>query len=451
MSKRRADKQLTDRDRPSEDEEDEMPQEAPQSGNWQASGTASEATMANRKIIKAVRRGPKPAENDESTSNGSSNSIEIVKPSEEKKEVKGELPKTPFSFITTPVVEKKEEKKEGTEEKKEPAKTPFSFAPSASKSPFTFNFGSDNQSVKWPSFQPTPLPTFSPPNLPSFNLGGTPLAGGKDFQIAWPTFPAANFNFDVKKSEATEKPNITSPPVVSQSPIKMDNLESTADLGKNATQTKAGRESFGTPGKTFGENIDAPHSPVVPSNPESRAVESSTPLAIPEKQENIVTGEEEEEIVCKARVKLLQFEGNAWNNKGIGLAKLMKHKETAKTRLVMRVEGSGTVLLNVPLLPHMEVSYHQQKNLKFVGVNAKGEPPFKAGTFSMCFSVATEKDEMYKQLNNAIANAEHPKTAASTDSKETKEEKKEETKEEKKEETKEETKENNEDKKEENK
>lgn len=39
----------------------------------------------------------------------------------------------------------------------------------------------------------------------------------------------------------------------------------------------------------------------------------------------------------------------------------------------MRVEGAGSVLLNVPVIPNMEANYHQQKNIQFLGVNAKGE------------------------------------------------------------------------------
>jgi hypothetical protein len=385
MSKRRADKQLTDRDRPEDDNEDEeMPQDDVNlTGSWQENGTASEATMANRKIIKAVRRGPKTIDYENSSeSKPSSSSIEIIKPTEEKKEEK--------------IEEKIEEKKEEV-----PKPAPFAFAPVASKSPFTFNFGGGDSAVKWPSFQPTPLPTFSPPNLPSFNLGTT-TTGGK-FEISWPTFPAANFNFDVKKPEASEKPAaITTPTIPNESPIKISNLDSLPDLGKNAVQTKAGRDSLGTPGKTFGENIEAPHSPVL-NNPSTKIEETITPPNI-EKQENLITGEEDEDIILKAKTKLLQFESGVWANKGIGMAKLMKHKETSKSRLVMRAEA-GTVLLNMPIIPNMEVTFHQQRNLKFVGLNAVGEAPFKAGTFSLCFSVASEKDEMYKHLNNAIASA----------------------------------------------
>jgi len=89
--------------------------------------------------------------------------------------------------------------------------------------------------------------------------------------------------------------------------------------------------------------------------------------------------------------------------KGIGLAKLMKHRTNDKMRLVMRVEGAGNVLLNIPILSNMEVNYHQQKNIQFIGVNAKG--PFKPSNFSVQFASSADKSDMYKHLNSAIAEA----------------------------------------------
>jgi hypothetical protein len=413
MSKRRADKQLTDRDRPSEEEDDET-MEMPQGGegNWQDQGTASDATLAKRKpFIKAVRRGAKPlvAEND--IESKPSSIFETPKPVEKKEEK-----------IETKTAEKKEETKENmvaeskpeektetkAEEKKEtevPKTT--SPVPVPAKSPFTFNFGGSADGVKWPTFQPTPLPTFTP-NLPNFKLGGTPSTGA-NFGITWPTFPAASFNFDiVKKPEVTEpvSPNVSNKSTLET--MKFGALEH-SDLGKNAEEMQKGKDSIlATPKKgTFGQDVAAPHSPV---DTTSKIIDSTTSDIKPEKQENLVTGEEDEEVIFKARVKLFEFEEANWGNKGVGLAKLMKHKESSKSRLVMRVEGSGNVLLNVPIIPNMEVTYHQQKNLKFIGVNAKGEPPFKPGTYSLCFNVPTEKDEMYKHLNSAIASV--PKPAA---------------------------------------
>jgi hypothetical protein len=415
MSKRRADKQLTDRDRPSEEEDDET-MEAPQgdaTGSWQDHGTASDATLAKRRpFIKAIRRGAQPlvAENDSDSKTSSifdskPSSIEITKPAEKKEE------KIDETKTETKTEEKKKEtnekiEEEKTEEKKE-TEVPITSPVPVAKSPFTFNFGGSADGVKWPTFQPTPLPTFTP-NLPNFKLGGTSTTGA-NFGITWPTFPAASFNFDiVKKPEVAEpaSPNVTNKTTLELP--KFGVLEH-SDLGKNAGEMQKGKDSIlATPKKgTFGQDVPAPHSPV---DTTSKVIDLPNSDVKPEKQENLVTGEEDEEVIFKARVKLFEFEDANWGNKGVGLAKLMKHKESSKSRLVMRVEGSGNVLLNVPIIPNMEVTFHQQKNLKFIGVNAKGEAPFKPGTYSLCFSVPTEKDEMYKHLNNAIASV--PKSAA---------------------------------------
>jgi hypothetical protein len=97
-----------------------------------------------------------------------------------------------FDFLSNSKTEEKEAKKEkeeaaeGKEQEKE-AKTsaststaslitPPSFgatntSPSAPAKAFTFNFGTAESSVKWPTFEPATLPVFKPNSgLPPFNL-----------------------------------------------------------------------------------------------------------------------------------------------------------------------------------------------------------------------------------------------------------------------------------------
>ncbi|WVZ56602.1 hypothetical protein U9M48_007101 [Paspalum notatum var. saurae] len=52
----------------------------------------------------------------------------------------------------------------------------------------------------------------------------------------------------------------------------------------------------------------------------------------------VTTGEEDEEVLLDMKAKLYRFdkEGNQWKERGTGTVKLLKHKETAKVRLVMR-------------------------------------------------------------------------------------------------------------------
>ena len=52
----------------------------------------------------------------------------------------------------------------------------------------------------------------------------------------------------------------------------------------------------------------------------------------------VTTGEEDEDVLLDMKAKLYRFdkEGSQWKERGTGTVKLLKHKETAKVRLVMR-------------------------------------------------------------------------------------------------------------------
>uniref|UniRef100_A0A804RAY7 Ran-specific GTPase-activating protein n=1 Tax=Zea mays TaxID=4577 RepID=A0A804RAY7_MAIZE len=52
----------------------------------------------------------------------------------------------------------------------------------------------------------------------------------------------------------------------------------------------------------------------------------------------VTTGEEDEDVLVDMKAKLYRFdkEANQWKERGTGTVKLLKHKETAKVRLVMR-------------------------------------------------------------------------------------------------------------------
>ncbi|KAL6896684.1 hypothetical protein ACP4OV_007256 [Aristida adscensionis] len=52
----------------------------------------------------------------------------------------------------------------------------------------------------------------------------------------------------------------------------------------------------------------------------------------------VTTGEEDEEVLLDMKAKLYRFdkEGNQWKERGTGTVKLLKHRDTAKVRLLMR-------------------------------------------------------------------------------------------------------------------
>ncbi|KAK3020080.1 hypothetical protein RJ639_003704 [Escallonia herrerae] len=74
----------------------------------------------------------------------------------------------------------------------------------------------------------------------------------------------------------------------------------------------------------------------------------------------ISTGEEDEEVILDLKAKLYRFDkdGNQWKERGAGTVKLLKHKETAKVRLVMRQSKTLKICANHLVIPTMSVQEH---------------------------------------------------------------------------------------------
>jgi Ran-binding protein 1 len=70
------------------------------------------------------------------------------------------------------------------------------------------------------------------------------------------------------------------------------------------------------------------------------------------------TNEESEEAVFKMRAKLFRYDKDAgeWKERGTGDVKFLKHKETNKTRLVMRRDKTLKVCANHYIMPDMSLS-----------------------------------------------------------------------------------------------
>lgn len=58
-------------------------------------------------------------------------------------------------------------------------------------------------------------------------------------------------------------------------------------------------------------------------------------------QTEIISGEEDEQVVYSQRAQLLHFYNSAWHRRGIGQLKILKHNETGKLRIVMRHEDTN--------------------------------------------------------------------------------------------------------------
>lgn len=71
-----------------------------------------------------------------------------------------------------------------------------------------------------------------------------------------------------------------------------------------------------------------------------------------EVKEKIETGEEDEEETYSQRSKLLRFRDGEWKERGIGDAKLLKHRVTGKVRFILRQERTMKVVANHYVISH---------------------------------------------------------------------------------------------------
>lgn len=107
-------------------------------------------------------------------------------------------------------------------------------------------------------------------------------------------------------------------------------------------------------------------------------------------------GEEDDITVFSVRCKVFLSEPSGYKDLGAGLFKLNKHKETGKSRLLVRGDGLGKVILNAAVFKEMKMTIEGNKknNIKFavVDVAKDGEGDGKPKIVQYLLRVKTEDD-----------------------------------------------------------
>ncbi|XP_009622744.1 ran-binding protein 1 homolog c-like [Nicotiana tabacum] len=129
----------------------------------------------------------------------------------------------------------------------------------------------------------------------------------------------------------------------------------------------------------------------------------------------VSTGEENEDVLLDLKSKLYRFdkEGNAWKERGAGTVKLLKHKETAKVRLVMRQSKTLKICANHLVLPTMSIQEHagNEKSCVWHAADfADGE--LKEETFCIRFA-SIENCKSFKEKVEEIAESQQTKSEES--------------------------------------
>jgi len=126
------------------------------------------------------------------------------------------------------------------------------------------------------------------------------------------------------------------------------------------------------------------------------------------------TGEEDEEALLELKCKLYRYEAgtNEWKERGLGVIKLLKHKENQKIRLLMRQEKTLKIRANHIVMPTSKLQEHTGSDKAWVwsAVDyADGE--HKVELFCIRFGTPEKAQEFKKgfeaaaEANSALINA----------------------------------------------
>ncbi|XP_022179674.1 E3 SUMO-protein ligase RanBP2 isoform X2 [Myzus persicae] len=125
--------------------------------------------------------------------------------------------------------------------------------------------------------------------------------------------------------------------------------------------------SFQSPLSTFKESYDTSLNKSKNSATDDSYNEEHDPIPefqpiipLPDKIEE-VTGEENDTILFEKRAKLYKYIEKEWKEKGIGILKILKNRDTNKVRLVMRREQVHKVCANHFLYDNMELKSKSDK------------------------------------------------------------------------------------------
>lgn len=179
----------------------------------------------------------------------------------------------------------------------------------------------------------------------------------------------------LQNNHPTESPTKPASGLFSKTPAKDPSVSFGFGFGG---PPKPGTSSLAPPSNTASNNVSRATSPGATTGGES-ANESNADEET-EKQEQLDLtargpGEEDEDVLFAVKAKAMSYDGatKTWPSKGIGMLRVLKHRETAKTRILMRQDPSGKIVLNAALLGTMKYEYLQSKTVKMAVATDQGK------------------------------------------------------------------------------
>ncbi|XP_045510672.1 E3 SUMO-protein ligase RanBP2-like [Colias croceus] len=138
------------------------------------------------------------------------------------------------------------------------------------------------------------------------------------------------------------------------------------------------------------------------SEDEGAHIHFSPVIPMPDKVE-VVTGEENEEELYGHRAKLFIFTASEWKERGIGIVKILKHKDSGKLRIVMRREQVHKICLNHVLSPDVIYKPKDEKTWLFAA-NDYSDGDLQLQQFCLRFQNKAIAQQFKQEVDQAIKN-----------------------------------------------
>ena len=302
---------------------------------------------------------------------------------------------TSFNFNSKPAGDTKDASKpfQFNQPKEDTPPKPFSFGSSDSKQsmPFgskpdnskpTFAFGSKPDDSK-PAFA---FGTKSDDSKPTFSFGSKEDAA-----------PAIPFTFGQTNKDNTDAPKPTF------------QFAFNSQKANDSTSEAKPSFSFGSSATSGATGFGSAASSNPPAGDDDKVEEEEVqgdfkPIArmSGDKIESASTGEENEELLYTKRTKLMLFNPEdkelPYVNKGLGDLKVLKNKDSGKSRIVIRADGGLRILLNT--LISKDMTYSSIGNGSMVRIPTVNADK-KIETFVLKVKTPADGEELLKAVNDA--------------------------------------------------
>ncbi|KAL4994743.1 hypothetical protein BDV10DRAFT_176120 [Aspergillus recurvatus] len=84
-------------------------------------------------------------------------------------------------------------------------------------------------------------------------------------------------------------------------------------------------------------------------------------------------GEEDEDVVIETRARALKMADGSWASQGVGYLRILKNRTTSRSRILVRADPSGNVVLNARLMKEIKYTVNGN-NIQFLVPKAEGAP-----------------------------------------------------------------------------